>query len=82
MRCDRWRLLSAACVVVFMAACSTRTVPALPAVLAHPEFVYPAVPLALASVDSAGRIDRGWRFLQNGNLTSAGASWSAIPMRH
>ncbi|MGE3401851.1 MAG: tetratricopeptide repeat protein [Vicinamibacterales bacterium] len=54
-----------------IAACAARTAPPLPSVLQHPDFVYPQVPAALAASPGAERIDRGWRFLQNGNVRQA-----------
>jgi tetratricopeptide (TPR) repeat protein len=57
--------------LVLVAGCATRVVPSLPVALAYPEFVYPTLPQPLASADAVERIDRGWRFLQNGDLGSA-----------
>ena len=57
--------------LALVAGCATRVVPPLPVALAYPEFVYPTLPQPLASADAAERIDRGWRFLQNGDLGSA-----------
>jgi tetratricopeptide (TPR) repeat protein len=62
---------------MWLAGCSAKAVPALPAVLAHPEFVYPAVPQSLESRDAVGRIDRGWRFLQNDDTVSASREFQA-----
>jgi tetratricopeptide (TPR) repeat protein len=76
-RSSGWAILSVAGVVVWFAGCSARAVPSLPAVLAHPEFVYPIVPQALASLDASGRIDRGWRFLQNDDTVSAAREFQA-----
>lgn len=71
MRRSGWIILSVAGLLVWLAGCSAKAVPALPAVLAHPEFVYPVVPPSLASLDASGRIDRGWRFLQNDDTANA-----------
>ena len=57
--------------LALIAGCATRVVPPLPVALAYPEFVYPTLPQPLATADAAERIDRGWRFLQNGDLGSA-----------
>ena len=59
--------------LAFAAGCATRTVPPppLPAALRYPEFMYPGVPQPLGNADAAGRVDRGWRFLQNDDLASA-----------
>ena len=77
MRRSGWTILPAACLVMWLAGCSAKAVPALPAVLAHPEFVYPAVPQSLESLDAVGRIDRGWRFLQNDDTASAAREFQA-----
>ena len=58
-------------VSVVVAACAARTPPPLPSVLQHPDFVYPQVPAALEGTPGAERIDRGWRYLQNGSLREA-----------
>ena len=64
----------AVCLFVLAAASCAKRVPpaALPAALAHPEFVYPALPAALEAAPGASRIDVGWRYLQAGDLTNAG----------
>jgi tetratricopeptide (TPR) repeat protein len=54
------------------AACATKVPPAMPAVLAHPEFLYPALPSALETAPGASRIDVGWRYLQADDLKNAG----------
>lgn len=64
--------------VALISACAPRTAPPpLPAVLKHPEFIFPAVPPALARPGSAGAIDRGWRFLQNDDLRNADREFGA-----
>jgi tetratricopeptide (TPR) repeat protein len=63
--------LAALALLALVAGCATRVVPPLPVALAYPEFVYPTLPQPLATADAAERIDRGWRFLQNGDLGSA-----------
>ena len=62
-------------------ACAARTPPPLPAVLRHPEFVYPAVPEPLRSRAGAEGIDAGWRFLQNDDLRNADREFSAAVKR-
>ena len=44
--------------VAGVAACATRTVPPLPAMLAYPEFLYPTVPPGGANPDEAAAIGR------------------------
>jgi tetratricopeptide (TPR) repeat protein len=69
MRNDLIRLAPLVLMALVLNACAARTPPALPSVLAHPEFVYPAVPAPLAA--SAEGVDRGWRYLQSGDLGNA-----------
>ena len=54
--------------VAMVAACAVKTAPPLPPTLKYPEFVYPAVP---AAAREGMAVDRGWRFLQNDDLSSA-----------
>lgn len=66
------RRLGAVLVVAALAAgCAARTVPAppLPDSPKYPEFVFPAAPAAGEVVGT--RQDRGWRFLQSGDLRNA-----------
>ena len=64
--------LAALVLLALVAGCATRVVPPLPPVaLTYPEFVFPTLPQPLATADAVDRIDRGWRFLQNGDLESA-----------
>jgi tetratricopeptide (TPR) repeat protein len=63
--------------VLFAAACAPKAPPALPATLKYPDFVYPVVPPALASGSAAARVDRGWRFLQNGDTEGARREFAA-----
>jgi len=56
---------------MMLAACATRTVPPLPTAPAYPEFVVPVVPESLQGEPGAERVERGWRYLQNGDLGSA-----------
>ena len=67
--------------VAFLTGCATRTVPPLPAVLSYPEFMYPTVPQPLADGDVEGRIDRGWRFLQNDDPGNADREFAAALQR-
>ncbi|MBI4888245.1 MAG: tetratricopeptide repeat protein [Acidobacteria bacterium] len=63
------------------AACAARTTPPPPGAPAFPEFVYPAVPPGVGGADDAGRIDRGWRFLQGSDLPSADREFAAAVKR-
>jgi tetratricopeptide (TPR) repeat protein len=58
-------------VLVFVGACATRVLPPTPTTLAHPEFLYPQVPPALATAPGASRVDVGWRYLQVDDLKNA-----------
>jgi len=50
--------------------------------LKYPDFLYPAVPAALASAPGADAVDRGWRQLQNDNLREAEQEFSAAARRN
>jgi tetratricopeptide (TPR) repeat protein len=65
------RVASVALVLACAAACATRVPPPPPTTLAHPEFLYPQVPAALATVPGASRVDVGWRYLQVDDLKNA-----------
>jgi tetratricopeptide (TPR) repeat protein len=64
---------AAACLtlVLVLAACATRLEPLVPGVLAHPEFVYPAIPARFQGTPGASRVDIGWRYLQSDDLRNA-----------
>jgi tetratricopeptide (TPR) repeat protein len=63
-----------ASVLLAAAGCAPRLPPA-PATQAYPEFVYPAVPEALAAGRAARDHERGWRHLQGGDLAGAAAGF-------
>lgn len=66
--------------LVLAAGCAaSRTEPALPAALAHPDFLYPTVPQAFAA--DAQTVDRGWRYLQNDDLRNAEREFTAALKR-
>ena len=68
-------------VAVMAGACAARMPPA-PAVLAYPEFIYPAVPASLQGSRAASSHDRGWRYLQLGETARAGREFeSALERR-
>jgi tetratricopeptide (TPR) repeat protein len=68
----RLPLLALTALVVGLAACAPKTIPA-PVVTTpkFPEFAQPPVPLALAGSAAVIHHDRGWRFLQAGDLRNA-----------
>lgn len=58
--------------MALLAGCATRrAAPPTPTTLAHPEFVYPQLPTALAAAPGASRVDVGWRYLQVDDLKNA-----------
>ena len=63
--------LGAVGVLLVLTACAARMAPPLPATLAYPDFVYPAVPAEVWTEGAAGSVDRGWRYLQNNDLRGA-----------
>ena len=69
----RWHSIGALLVAVaLVAGCATRrATPPTSTTLAHPEFVYPQVPAALATAPGASRVDVGWRYLQVNDLKNA-----------
>jgi tetratricopeptide (TPR) repeat protein len=64
-------MLAVCLVAVLAGGCAARLPPPMPTVLAHPDFVYPAVPPVLAAQPGASRIDIGWRYLQADDLKNA-----------
>lgn len=81
MRRSRVTRSVALVLLALVAGCATRVVPPLPVALAYPEFIYPTLPQPLATADAAGRIDRGWRFLQNDDLGSADREFATALQR-
>ena len=68
--------------VIGVTACATRRVaPPLPAALAYPEFIYPGVPAGTAGPEDAAAIDRGWRYMQNDDLSNAEREFSSVLRR-
>lgn len=68
--------LVACLAVLTVASCATKMPPALPAVLAHPDFPYPAIPPGLEQTPGASRVDIGWRYLQADDLRNADLEFS------
>ena len=75
------RELAIATVALLVVACAAKTPPALPTTLKFPDFVYPAVPQQLVKSPQASAVDRGWRYLQNGDLGAADREFSAAMKR-
>jgi tetratricopeptide (TPR) repeat protein len=88
MRADCRRAPRAAIVTVVLltamvAACARRTPPpALPNVVKHPDFMYPAVPQALQRAPGVEYIEPGWRYLQNDDLRAAAREFAAALKRN
>jgi tetratricopeptide (TPR) repeat protein len=66
-----------AVLALLTAACAARTVPPPTTGLAHPEFLYPAVPTAMQKTFAAQHVDLGWRYLQIDDLRSADREFAA-----
>jgi len=68
----RWLFWELGVVLLLLAACAPKTV--APAAVTTPQFadvMYPAVPQALQNNAAAPLIERGWRYLQSGDLGNA-----------
>jgi tetratricopeptide (TPR) repeat protein len=72
------RLALAVAILAISGGCA-RTIEPAPAVTTprYPDFVFPAVPAALASEALAALQERGWQFLQAGDLGQARRAFSA-----
>jgi tetratricopeptide (TPR) repeat protein len=80
MSSDRRLIVVGALVALsaLMVACASRTVlPPPVTTLAHPDFVYPAVPAAMQRTFSAEHVNLGWRYLQIDDLRSADHEFAA-----
>ena len=72
-------------VTSYLAACAPRTVPpppAMPAVVRHPEFMFPVVPQPLQRAIGVEHIDIGWRYLQNDDLRNASREFTTALKRN
>ena len=71
-----------AAVALLAGACAAKSVaPALPATLAHPEFLFPAIPDAQRATQEGLHVDQGWRYLQNDDLRGADREFGAALKR-
>jgi Tfp pilus assembly protein PilF len=61
--------------------CATRTVAPAAGPPAFPDFVYPASPQGVGSVDDSARLDLAWRFLQAKDLANADREFKAALKR-
>src|SRR4029450_4484657 len=60
---------------LLVSTCAVKTAPPLPPTLKYPEFMYP--PPVPAAAREAMAVDRGWRFLQNDDLSNAEREFAA-----
>src|SRR5262245_65542151 len=72
------RKVALALVVSFFAACGPKIVPA-PVVTTpkYPEFLQPTIPAEFANTPASQTFNRGWAFLQTGDLKTAEREFSA-----
>jgi tetratricopeptide (TPR) repeat protein len=63
--------------VMLTAACASKRVPPSITNLAHPEFLYPAIPAAMQKTFAAEHVDLGWRYLQIDDLRGADREFAA-----
>lgn len=76
---ERWLALQAIVLIVIAAsACAPKPVMVVPVVKTptYPEFVRPAVPPSFANTPAAVSEERGWAFLQSGDLRNAEREFS------
>src|SRR5215204_1328690 len=73
----RTRRIVAILMILLTAACASKTVPAAPTTLAHPEFLYPSVPAAMQRTFAAEHVDLGWKYLQIDDLRGADREFAA-----
>ena len=73
----RFVIVGAAAMMITACAARTATAPALPAVLKHPDFMFPVIPQALQRAPGVDRIDPGWRYLQNDDVRNASREFAA-----
>jgi tetratricopeptide (TPR) repeat protein len=59
------------------ASCAAKKIPPPATSLAHPEFLYPAVPVAMQKTFAAQHVDLGWRYLQIDDLRGADGEFAA-----
>jgi tetratricopeptide (TPR) repeat protein len=71
------RVLATLLLLLLTAACASKKVPAAPTSLAHPEFLYPVVPVPMQKTFAAEHVDLGWRYLQIDDLRGADREFAA-----
>ena len=76
-------LIAVVLLLATAAACARRTPPpVVPTAARYPEFMAPAVPLALQRAPGVEHIDLGWRYLQNDDLRNATREFAAALKRN
>ncbi len=70
-----WQVMMV-CGALIISACAPKAPVATAGAPRYPEFVFPAAPPATAP-PQVTRVDRGWQYLQSGDLRSAGREFSA-----
>jgi tetratricopeptide (TPR) repeat protein len=73
----RINLAAATLLLLLTAACASKNVPPAPTSLAHPEFVYPSIPVAMLKTFAAEHVDLGWRYLQIDDVRGADREFAA-----
>ena len=72
---NRWRL-GVVLVLALVSACAPRTAPPVVTAPRHPDFIIPAVPEGASEALRAG-IQRGWQYLQAGDVGNAEREFNA-----
>jgi tetratricopeptide (TPR) repeat protein len=70
------RLLLLACITLTIAGCAPKTAPVAAGAPKHPDFVFPAAPQDAAAAQVT-RVNRGWQYLQAGDLRNADREFGA-----
>jgi len=73
----RTNTLIATLLLLLTVGCAAKTVPPAPTSLAHPDFLYPSVPVAMQKTFAAEHVDLGWRYLQIDDLRGADREFAA-----
>lgn len=77
MRSRPFSMVVMAVMLAALGACATRTAPPVVSAPRHPDFLFPVSPEGTAA-GLVDRVDRGWRFLQGGDLRNAEREFAAV----
>jgi tetratricopeptide (TPR) repeat protein len=69
-----WRAVLV-CIAVTVSACAPKTAPVVAGAPKHPEFIFPGAPAGTPPAQAV-RLDRGWQYLQAGDLRNADREFS------